>query len=158
MTLELDKFSEVVRSAVLVSIDLILMDEQNRVLLGQRTNAPARGYWFVPGGRILKDETTPEAAVRIVKRELGLDALPAPLELQGIYDHIYEDSYFDPSVGTHYVVLACRCRIPSDLPITPDDQHESLQFFSVDDLLASPDVHQYTKNYFRPNPPNLFLR
>ena len=29
--------------------------------MGQRTNEPARGSWFVPGGRILKDEPLDEA-------------------------------------------------------------------------------------------------
>jgi hypothetical protein len=41
--------------APLVSIDLIIRDNADRVLLGLRNNEPAKGYFFVPGGIILKD-------------------------------------------------------------------------------------------------------
>ena len=63
---------EVVRSAPLVSIDLIARRPDGAVLLGYRRNRPAQGFWFVPGGRILKGERMAEALVRIVRRELGL--------------------------------------------------------------------------------------
>ncbi len=56
-----DAFLAVVRDAPLVSIDLVLPDDVGRLLMGLRTNEPARGSWFVPGGRILKDEPLDEA-------------------------------------------------------------------------------------------------
>lgn len=157
MRLSRDQYAEVVRNTVLVSIDLILINEKNQVLLGYRNNAPAKGYWFVPGGSIRKPETLPEALQRITKAELGLDALPGPVVLIGVYDHIHDGSFFDPNVGTRYVVMACRCAVPADLVITPDDQHESLRFFDTDEALASAEVHEYTKNYFRQNPSKLFM-
>ena len=46
----------VIRLAPLVSIDLVIRDPANRVLLGLRNNEPAKGYFFVPGGIILKDD------------------------------------------------------------------------------------------------------
>lgn len=157
MVLDQEKFQDMVRFSVLTSIDLILINDRNQVLLGYRTNAPAKGSWFVPGGRIFKDESLPQAALRIAKRELGLQSFPAPLELQGIYDHFYDDSFFASDVSTHYIVIACRCRVPGTLTVTPDQQHESLRVFDIPELLESPDVHEYTKNYFRDGPGNLFL-
>ena len=53
-----------------------------------------------------------------------------------------------PGFGTHYVVLAYRLelsRLPSEVP---DDQHRELRWWSVDDLLASQEVHPNTKAYF----------
>jgi len=57
----------VIRLAPLVAIDLIIRDPQDRILLGLRNNEPAKGYFFVPGGIILKDEPLAEAFVRIMK-------------------------------------------------------------------------------------------
>ena len=56
-----DDFVEVVKKTPLVSIDLIVENDRNEVLLGFRKNEPAKNYWFVPGGRILKNERIAEA-------------------------------------------------------------------------------------------------
>ncbi len=49
MMLDQKTFLTVVRSAPLVSVDMIVRDRDDRVLLGLRANQPARGWWFVPG-------------------------------------------------------------------------------------------------------------
>src|SRR5215475_10588347 len=69
-----EAFAEVVRSAPLVSIDLIVRDPDRKVLLGIRNNEPAKNFYFVPGGRIRKDETLEAAFARIVAAETGFDA------------------------------------------------------------------------------------
>ena len=71
MFLDKETFRTVVRSAPLVSIDLVVINSQGQVLLGQRTNRPAQGFWFVPGGRILKNEAMAAAFLRLSKAELG---------------------------------------------------------------------------------------
>lgn len=48
-------FSELVKYAPLVAIDLILEDKEKKIILGKRLNKPAQGYYFVPGGRIHKN-------------------------------------------------------------------------------------------------------
>lgn len=58
------EFLEIVRLTPLVSIDLIVLDQAGDVLLGRRVNRPAQGMWFVPGGRIRKDETLADAFKR----------------------------------------------------------------------------------------------
>jgi hypothetical protein len=63
VTLSDEKFSHVIRSAPLVSIDLIIMDPGHKVLLGLRTKEPTKGYYFVPGGVIRKHETINDAFV-----------------------------------------------------------------------------------------------
>lgn len=40
----------------LVSIDLMIKNAQDQMLWGRRNNRPAQGYWFVPSGRICKNE------------------------------------------------------------------------------------------------------
>jgi len=57
MKLSKQDFMEVIERTPLVSIDLVIRDSKNRILLGRRKNEPAKGKWFVPGSRICKGES-----------------------------------------------------------------------------------------------------
>jgi colanic acid biosynthesis protein WcaH len=63
MLINKQQFLEVISRTPLVSIDLVIRDSKNRILLGRRVNEPARGKWFVPGSRILKDESLDDAGL-----------------------------------------------------------------------------------------------
>jgi colanic acid biosynthesis protein WcaH len=142
------EFLSVVEATPLVSIDLILRNARGEVLLGQRLNRPAKDSWFVPGGRIRKNERVKEALHRISQRELGV--LVEQAELVGVFDHIYEDNFLGTEgVNTHYVVLGFAARLPEGAPLTPDDQHGELRWWTVAELLASNAVHENTKAYFK---------
>ena len=65
MFLRQEDFATVVRSTPLVSLDFIVENSRGEFLLGKRTNRPAQGYWFVPGGRVQKDETLEAAFERL---------------------------------------------------------------------------------------------
>lgn len=150
----LDKqtFLNVVQNAPLVAVDFLLM-RGNEVLLGLRNNRPAQNFWFVPGGRILKNETITQALLRIADKELGLAELVKNGQLAvtfyGTYEHFYDDCFAGVDISTHYVVLAHQVKLPTnfDLPIA-DEQHSAFKWWSVQELLASTEVHQYSKNYF----------
>jgi 8-oxo-dGTP diphosphatase len=51
----------------------VVRDGEGRVLLVLRANEPSRGLWSIPGGRIEPGESAPDAAVREVREETGLD-------------------------------------------------------------------------------------
>lgn len=142
-----DAFRQVVAATPLVSIDLVVEDEAGRVLLGLRTNRPARGCWFVPGGRIRKNERIEDALRRLGETELGRPLAPADVRLLGVYEHFYEDSVFGDGPDTHYVVLAYGVRWPADQEVRTDAQHERYAWWSRDKALASPEVHAFTKAY-----------
>jgi NUDIX domain len=46
-------------------------DASQNVLVVLRTNEPAKGVYFIPGGRIRKTETVENAFMRILKNETG---------------------------------------------------------------------------------------
>ncbi|AIF61170.1 colanic acid biosynthesis protein WcaH [Escherichia coli B7A] len=71
MFLRQEDFATVVRSTPLVSLDFIAENSRGEFLLGKRTNRPAQGYWFVPGGRVQKDETLEAAFERLTMAETG---------------------------------------------------------------------------------------
>ena len=114
MTPRLDRetFLTVVRHTPLVSVDLVVRDGAGRLLVGLRNNEPAKDTWFVPGGRICKDERIAAALVRVAREELGIDLDPAAARLLGVYEHLYDTNVAEtPDFGTHYVVLAHELRL-----------------------------------------------
>ena len=148
MFLDKETFRTVVRSAPLISIDLVVINSQGQVLLGQRTNRPAQGFWFVPGGRILKDESMAVAFRRLSKAEVGVSGEIGEAEFLGVYEHFYTDNFSGTDFSTHYVVLGYRLVHDLDLNSLPDAQHHSYRWFDVAELLASDQVHDNTKAYF----------
>ncbi len=140
---------DVVARTPLVSIDLIVLDDAGRVLLGWRRNRPAQNSWFVPGGVVRKDESLDAAFARIAEAELGVALSRAQTEFVGVFEHRYDDNFAAaPGITTHYVVLAHRVRLAA-LPERPaDDQHGAFRAFSVEQLRVEPAVHRYTRAYF----------
>ena len=102
-----DEFAFVVRRTPLVAFDIIIKDADGDVLVGLRTNEPAKGMYFVPGGIIRKNETLANAFARILQSETGLEASLSEAKLVGVYEHIYEtNTRGEHGYGTHYSVLA----------------------------------------------------
>lgn len=148
MHLDNDTFRTVVASTPLVSIDLIVKNAEGQVLLGKRNNRPAQSMWFVPGGRILKNEPISTAFKRLVKNELNADADLSEAQFLGLYDHLYPDSIWGDDVTTHYVVNAFEMQRVFDGSALPSDQHNEYVWFDIETLLSAPDVHDHTKWYF----------
>src|SRR6266852_7518979 len=133
----------VIRLAPLVSIDLIIRDPANRVLLGLRNNEPAKGYFFVPGGNILKDEPLSEAFARIMKKEINQPGMREHAKLMGAFDHFYETNRSgDPGYGTRYIALAHEVRLNDISGIAPDSQHSEYGWWTEPDILGSDRVHE----------------
>lgn len=152
--LQTGRFLSIIEATPLVSIDLII-NQGSKVLLGKRNNRPAQGYWFVPGGRILKDETFETALHRLIEQELQSGNLLEDKAIQpkfyGAYQHFYDDAFAgDFGIRTHYVVLAHSLTLPEHIVISDhDNQHDAFAWWSIDSLLQSEAVHQYTKDYFK---------
>ena len=151
MWLDNNAFIEVTKNSPLVSIDLLVEDGSGRFLLGKRLNKPAQGFWFVPGGRILKNQTLNEAFAAIAHRELNLAVSLKDAKLRGVYEHFYEDNFFEiPGFGTHYVVVAYDFVLPRGaFERLPLDQHDQWAFLSPGDIEERADVHTSSKAFFR---------
>jgi len=142
-----DEFIMVVKNAPLVSLDLVVHSGNNELLVGMRVNEPAAGSWFVPGGRILKDESIEDAFLRITKAELGK---PYPIDqarLLGAFTHKYQTNFARiPGISTHYVVLAYELRINIDPKQLPTEQHNEYRWVGKNGDLT--EVHPNTQAYF----------
>ena len=147
MFLEKEVFSSIIHNTPLISIDLIVENSEGKILLGKRVNEPAKDFWFVPGGRIFKDETLDAAFERTAKEEIGLDIKREDAVFINVYEHFYDNNVFDNEFSTHYVVLAHK--IVTNEKLSLNNQHEKYEWFDKEKLLESIDVHKYTKDYFK---------
>ena len=135
-----EDWETIVRNVPIPSVDLIVQ-HNGGLVLGKRTNEPAKGEWFVPGGRIERGETLHEAVHRVAQKELDVE-VTIEQEL-GAYDHFYGVSDVG-GTGKHYVAHGFVVETTgSDLSF--DDQHADLRVF---DTLPE-DLHPYVTAYLR---------
>ena len=111
-----DKIREVLPT---VCVDLLVTNEEGKYLLAKRTEKPAQGWWWFPGGRIHKGETWTECARRKGKEELGVD-LP-------IGNIISVEDYFASDADWHTVNLVVHAFFSHRL-IELDDTHEEFRW------------------------------
>ena len=143
-----DQFLKLVELGPLVSIDLVIRDDRRRMLLGARENRPAHGYWFVPGGRVGKNERVHAAFNRICEAELGRTLPVSSARFLGVYEHFYEENFAGaPGFGTHYIVLAYAIDCAPEDFYLPHDQHSAYGWLYDAEILTRPDVHPYCRAY-----------
>jgi len=147
MYLSKKKFQTVIESTPLISIDLIVKNSQGEYLLGYRNNKPAQGYWFVPGGRILKNEPKGDAFSRIIHNELGIALDIYSAKFLNLFEHFYDDCVYDSNISTHYVVMGYEINLDINLSDLPQVQHSEYKWFSKYDMLRSKNVHIHSKWY-----------
>lgn len=149
-----DDFRRAVDMLPLVSIDLLLRDAEGRYLTGLRSNPPAQGAWFVPGGRIRKNETLARALQRIAREELGVTLPPHAWRPRGVYEHFYDTNFAGESGrSTHYVVLAYEADLTLDIASLPLGQHRRYRWQSAAAIAADPGAHPNTQAYFKESAP-----
>ena len=160
------EYSKVVSLTSLVSVDLLIFDGEGRVLVGRRTNEPARGMWFTPGGRVKKFEPIGDAVRRISAWEVG-EAPRTDPRLHGVYRHMYETSRFvEPGegsaswrTGTDYVNFAYTLTLADHYSeamrhatkLLPCEQHSAFRWLSPEEALRDPEVDPHVKCYFHPH-------
>lgn len=143
-----DTFRTVIKNTPLISIDLIISNEKNKILLGYRNNRPAKGYWFVPGGRIHKDESMVDAFKRLTLTELGKEFDISQAELIGPFEHFYTDNVTEEDFSTHYIALGYRIVVDETQLALPTEQHSQYMWMTVNELLENPHTHAHTRWYF----------
>lgn len=137
-----DEWATIVRNVPIVSVDLVI-ECNDGVVLGQRENEPAKGEWFVPGGRVQKFESLTDAVHRIAREELDIDVTIQ--RRLGVYEHMYDESDVSESDGKHYVANAFVVQVIDESSLSADEQHGSLRVFDE----PPEDLHPYVEVYLR---------
>ncbi len=100
-----------------VTVDCVVFDDRDRLLLIRRRNPPFAGQFALPGGFVDYGETTEVAARRELMEETGLKA--KELRLVGVYS----DPKRDPR--GHTIGIAYLTMIEAGAPVAGDDAAEA---------------------------------
>jgi len=106
---------------------IIVINEENKILLGKRKNSFKQGFFGLPGGRLEKKEKLVLCAVRELKEETNLDSkkisyLCVVKEWQEDEDHDF----------VHFIFV-CQ-EWTNKLELLEPDKCESWQWFDLDKL------------------------
>lgn len=120
----------------------VVVEHDGGVVLARRTNEPARGEWFWPGGRLYKGEGLEDGARRVAREELGL---PVEVrELLGARSHFWDRSSVAGVEERHTVNLVYRVEpADADPTIVLDDQHDAHRVLRE----PEPGLHEYVRAY-----------
>jgi len=107
---------------------LLVRDDENRILLGQRNKDPQRGFWVIPGGKIHAFERIAEAAAREINEETGLTVdVGNPFKVYEIVNPPNE----------HRIVIYSWAKLIGGTPKASDDLLD-VRFFSAEELSYLP--------------------
>jgi colanic acid biosynthesis protein WcaH len=140
-----DLFAEFTARMPQVCVEVVL-DTDEGVLLAKRTNEPAKGEWFWPGGRLYKGEDLEAAVRRVAQEELGVAV--SIEERLGVYSHFWETSAVAEGPSRHTVNVVFRA-VPerSEFEIELDEQHGAYRILSETEA----GLHEYVRRYLVEN-------
>lgn len=102
----------------------------------ERASEPAKGLWWLPGGRLLKGETFFAAAERKAKEETGLDGAK-PIQILGVWNTFFPTSNWDTedSKGTQTVNPIVLVELSAD-EVKLDSTSEAYRWIGLDPYVA----------------------
>lgn len=93
-----DLYGKLVRDCVVCCVDCLLVrtskEGKKECLLVLRSSEPAKGLWWLPGGRLLKGESFFAAAERKAKEETGLTNVTC-IQVLGVWNTFFPTSNWD---------------------------------------------------------------
>lgn len=122
-------------------VDLVIKNKEGEFLLIKRKNQPAKGQWWIAGGRIKKGEKLEKAALRKAKEETGLDVI---LEKQlGAKGTIFNKGVFGKKVHTINIIFLAQAKGKKKVKL--DSQSADFQWFKK----INPNWHSYLKKVLK---------
>ena len=100
-------------------VDVIAEDAYGKFLVVRRLNHPAQGKWWLPGGRVLKNEKVSHAAARKLKEETGIRGKFK--RIVGFYEFFAEKGPFR-NVNVHTPIIVCLMRVGSSSSVRLESQ------------------------------------
>lgn len=110
----------------IVCIDSVIVNANREYLLVKRNNHPLKGEYWLPGGRLLKNETLREAVIRKMNQELGI-AVEID-RLLGFFETVFKKTSIDVTGGFHAVSFVFLLK-PLQEKIVLDNQSSSWKWF-----------------------------
>lgn len=134
-------YREIINAIPFVCVDIVIKNG-NSFFLAKRKSEPAQGQWFLPGGRVLKNEKLEDAAYQKVQQETGLNVKIE--KILGVDETMFPVSTF--GVPTHSVnVVFLATTTNPETTVHLDNQNDEYQWYThIDDVW-----HPYVKKFLK---------
>lgn len=120
-------YQEIHKNMPITCVDIILKTLEYGFILIKRNKEPAKGQWWLSGGRIFKDERLEDAAKRKVKEETNLEV--RTLKKVGVYETIFKEDPFGHGKGTHTINICYLAEITDSGELNLDKNHSRHKVF-----------------------------
>ena len=113
-------YNQILENIPIPCVDIAII-YNGAVLIVKRKDRPAKGQWWVPGGRVLKGEMMSDTAKRKSKEEVGIECQVGPII------HTAETIFPDGPEGIPFhSINSCFFMYPSSDSAIPDlDNHHT---------------------------------
>lgn len=113
-----------------IGVGGIVFNNQNQVLLIKRNQAPAKGLWSIPGGKLEAGESMVTACSREIKEETGLDT--EIRQIVAVVERRIENF--------HYVIIDFLARLQDQDRATPIAQSDvaDTKWIDIDKIATYP--------------------
>lgn len=137
----------------IVNVDLMILDERNRILLSWRDDAYFGKGWHLPGGCIRYKETMMERIQKTANNEIGANVIvkPDPIAVRDVILGRKEEQIRERA---HHLAVLYECRLPKAFHMDNAGKSENtsgyLRWFEriPEDILQVHEVYQDVfKNY-----------
>ena len=132
-------YSEIHRTTPVACVDVAVV-RGGKVLLVRREREPARGEWWLPGGRIRRDESVDKAASRLLLGEAGLRL--RKWSMLGAGEMWFQTDPFGHGLGTHSLSVVILCEAMSGRVSLDGDHSDHIWACS-----PGPDLHPYVSKF-----------
>lgn len=130
-----DKYDYILQNMPISCVDVCIVSEEG-VLLVKRNTEPAKGKWWVPGGRVFKGEKLVDCAKRKCLEEVNLNCIIGPIVHTD--ETVFETG---PSNIPVHSINVCFLAIPHSNKIKIDSYSDDFAWFPhISDCL-----HPYVK-------------
>ena len=155
--LERSTYEEIVRKTVVCCVDIALRNTEGKYLVLRRGTHPAKGYWWLPGGRLLKGETFFAGAVRKAAQEAGVADATA-IKTLGVWNTFFEtsahmDQCAEPAlVGTQTVnaIVLCETSMSAaQIAVKLDATSEAYKWITAAEAASQPAAGEAEDTYVR---------
>ncbi len=123
-------FNEIMKSLPIVSVEALIVTADGLLFL-KRKIKPAKGEWWLPGGRIRKNESLLDALRREVKEETKLELTDC--RLINVYSRVFPER--------HDITIAYLCTCKGNY-VTLNEEHSEYAFFKQLPI----DLHPYMRD------------
>jgi ADP-ribose pyrophosphatase YjhB (NUDIX family) len=122
MLIDNSLYSKIIDVVPIVCVDGFIIKD-DKILLLKRNNYPAINEWWVPGGRVLKNELIQDAIIRKVQDEIGIK--PEIVNQIGITETIFEKKHtinicFTLSINSNNIII--------------NSEHSEYNWFTISEL------------------------